>query len=139
MSEDWQFERKIYSIDKFLKALENNRTLNDTKEKGIFAYVIAETQEELQELRNNIANYLSKSLINNRIAVAIPTEETGNLARVILKIKALEETNPTSQKLLGKAYQEQLQRWQEEASIRLTRLLNNCTYYCVGIEKIPPT
>ena len=139
VSEDWQFERKIYSIDKFLKALENNRTLNDTKEKGIFAYVIAETQEELQELRNNIANYLSKSLINNRIAVAIPTEETGNLARVILKIKALEETNPTSQKLLGKAYQEQLQRWQEEASIRLTRLLNNCTYYCVGIEKIPPT
>ncbi|MEH1984220.1 hypothetical protein [Nostoc sp.] len=82
---------------------------------------------------------MSKSLINNRIAVAIPTEETGNLARVILKIKALEETNPTSQKLLGKAYQEQLQRWQEEASIRLTRLLNNCTYYCVGIEKIPPT
>ncbi|MEH2338964.1 hypothetical protein [Nostoc sp.] len=37
----------------------------------------------------------------------------------------------------AKAYQEQLQRWQEEANTRLTRLLNNCTYHCVEIEKIP--
>ncbi|MEH2197605.1 hypothetical protein [Nostoc sp.] len=136
VSEDWRFERKIYSIDKFIKALENNRILRDTKEKGILAYVLAETQEELQDFRSKIANYLSTSPIKNYIAVAITTEETGNLDRVIIKIKALEETNPTSQKLLGKVYQEQLQRWQEEANTRLTRLLNNCTYHCVGIEKI---
>ncbi|MEH2457942.1 hypothetical protein [Nostoc sp.] len=137
VSEDWRFERKIYSIDKFIKALENNWILRDTKEKGILAYVLAETQEELQDFRSKIANYLSTSPIKNYIAVAITTEETGNLERVIIKIKALEETNPTSQKLLGKVYQEQLQRWQEEANTRLTRLLNNCTYHCVGIEKIP--
>ncbi|MEH2192590.1 MAG: hypothetical protein V7K98_08095 [Nostoc sp.] len=137
VSEDWQFERKIYSIDKFIRALENNRILKDTKEKGILAYVLTETQEELQEFRNTIANYLSRTPIKNRIAVAIPTEETGNLARIILQIKALEETDSADKRLLGKAYQEQLQRWQEEANKRLTRLLNNCTYYCVGIEKIP--
>ncbi|MEH2365246.1 hypothetical protein [Nostoc sp.] len=137
VSEDWRFERKIYSIDKFIKALENNRILRDTKEKGILAYVLTETQEELQEFRNTIANYLSKSPIKNRIAVAIPTEETGNLARIILQIKALEETDTADKRLLGKAYQEQLQRWQEEVNSRLTKLLNDCTYYCVGIEKIP--
>ncbi|MFN6484111.1 MULTISPECIES: hypothetical protein [unclassified Nostoc] len=135
--EDWRFERKIYSIDKFIKALENNRILKDTKEKGILAYVLTETQEELQEFRNTIANYLSRSPIKNRIAVAIPTEETGNIARIILQIKALEETDAADKRLLRKAYQEQLQRWQEEANTRLTRLLNNCTYHCVGIEKIP--
>ena len=91
----------------------------------------------MQFFRNNIADYLSKSPIKNRIAIAIPQEETGNLARVILKIKALEETNPTSQKLLGKVYQEQLHRWQQEANGRLTSLLKNCTYHCVGIDKIP--
>ncbi|MEH2036509.1 hypothetical protein [Nostoc sp.] len=137
VSEDWRFERKIYSIDKFIKALENNRILRDTKEKGILAYVLTETQEELQEFRNTIANYLSKSPIKNRIAVAIPTEETGNLARIILQIKALEETDTADKRLLGKAYQEQLQRWQEEVNSRLTKLLNDCTYYCIGIEKIP--
>lgn len=137
VNEDWRFERKIYSIEKFIKSLENNRILRDTKEKGILAYVLTETQEELQEFRNTVANYLSKSPIQNYIAVAIPREETGNLARVILQIKTLEETDAADKRLSGKAYQEQLQRWQEEANTRLTRLLNNCTYHCVEIEKIP--
>ncbi|BAY31213.1 hypothetical protein NIES2107_30720 [Nostoc carneum NIES-2107] len=137
VSEDWQFECKIYSIDKFKNSLESNRLLKDTQEKGILAYVIAETQEELQDFRNQISERLSQSPIKNRIAVAIPTEETGNLARLILQIKALEKTDKAEKILLGKAYQEQLQRCQEEANIRLIRLLNNCTYYCVGIDKLP--
>ncbi|MEH2235960.1 hypothetical protein [Nostoc sp.] len=137
VGEEWRFERKIYSIDKFIKALENNRILRDTKEKGILAYVLTETQEELQEFRNTVANHLSKSPIKNYIAVAIPREETGNLDRIIIQIKALEETNSADKRLLGKAYQEQLERWQKEANTRLTRLLNNCTYHCVGIDTIP--
>ncbi|MDF5738977.1 MULTISPECIES: hypothetical protein [unclassified Nostoc] len=137
VGEDWRFERKIYSLEKFIKALENNRILRDTKEKGILAYVLTDTQEELQEFRNTVANYLCKSPIKNYIAVAISREETGNLARVILQIKTLEETNAADKRLSVKAYQEQLQRWQEEANTRLTRLLNNCTYHCVEIEKIP--
>ncbi len=137
VNEDWRFERKIYSVDKFINALNNNRILRDTKEKGILAYVLTETQEELQDFRNTVANYLSKSELKNRIAVAIPTEETGNLARIILKIKALEKTDIADKRLLGNAYKEQLQRWQEEAKTRLMRLLENCDYYCVGIEKLP--
>ncbi|WP_044500364.1 hypothetical protein [Nostoc sp. PCC 7107] len=139
VSEDWRFERKIYSVDKFINVLENNRILRDTKEKGILAYILAETQEELQEFRSNVASYLSKSAFKNLIAVAIPTEETGNLARIILQIKALEKTDAADKRFLGKAYQEQLQRWQKEARIRLTRLLDNCTYYCEGIDKLPST
>ncbi|BCL36369.1 hypothetical protein [Nostoc sp. MS1] len=137
VSEDWRFERKIYTIDRFIKALESNRILKETSEKGILAYVLAETQEELQDFRNQIANYLSKSPIKNYIAVAIPTEETGNLSRMIIQIKALEKSDPTEKRFFGKAYQELLQRWQGEVNTRLTRLLTNCTYHCVGIEKIP--
>ncbi|MEH1913918.1 hypothetical protein [Nostoc sp.] len=137
VSEDWRFEFKIYSIHEFIKALENNRTLRDTKEKGILAYVLAETQEELQAFRNNISNYLAKSPIKNRIAVAIPIEETGNLARIILKIKVLEETDAADKRLFGTAYKQLLQRWQEEVNTRLKRLLNDCTFQCVGLEKIP--
>ena len=137
ISEDWRFERKIYSIDKFIKALESNRILKDTKERGILAYVLTETQEELQEFRTTVTNYLSNSSSKNRIAVAIPTEETGNLARVILRIKTLQKTDVADKRFLGKAYEEQLQRWQGEVQTRLETLLNNCTYYCVGIEKLP--
>jgi hypothetical protein len=137
VSEDWRFERKIYSIDKFVKALESNRILRDTKDKGILAYILTETQEELQYFRNTVPSYLSNSSLKNRIAVAISIEETGNLDRLILQIKALENTDNADKRLLGKAYQEQLQRWQKEAKTRLTRLLDNCTYYCAGIEKLP--
>ena len=136
--EDWQYRCKIYSIDKLIQALESSRTLKDIKEKGILAYVLAETQEELQEFRTTVDNYLSKSPIKNYIAVAIPREETGNLARVILQIKELEKTESADKRLLGKAYQEQLHRWQEEVNIRLKTLFNDCTYHCVGIEKISP-
>ncbi|MDH6084819.1 synaptonemal complex protein 1 [Umezakia ovalisporum] len=135
--EDWQYRCKIYGIDQLIQALESNRTLKDITEKGIFAYVLAETQEELRQFRQTVDNYLSKSPLKNRVAVAIPTEETGNLARVILQIKELEKTESADKRLLGKAYQEQLQRWQEEANTRLKNLLNDCTYHCIGLEKIP--
>ena len=136
IGEDWQFEYKIYSIDGCIRALASEQTLKSTEERGILAYVLAETQEELQEFRRTIDNYLSKSPIKNQIAVAIPSEETG-LARVLLKIKILEEKDSTEKQLFGAAYKQLLQRWQSQVDTELERLLKYCTYHCVGLDKIP--
>lgn len=138
VGEDWQFEYKIYSIDKLLKALDSNQTLKDIKEKGILAYVLAETQEDLQEFRLRIGDRLSKSPIKNYIAVAIPGEETGNLSRVLLKIKTLKEQESSQKRLFGVAYEQLLQRWEDQVNTQLERLLKSCTYHCVVREKIPP-
>ncbi len=136
---DWKFEFKIYSIDGLLKALHSDQTLRETQEKGILAYVLAETQDELQEFRRMIDDRLKTSPIRNQIAVAIPAEETGDLARVLLKIKVLLEKEAPERKLYGVAYEQLLHRWQEQVDKQLSRLLKNCTYHGVGSEKIPPT
>lgn len=136
---DWQYEYKIYSIDGFIKALESDQTLRNVQQRGILAYVLAETQEELKEFRRNVNNYLSKSPFKNRIAVAIPCEETGDLARVLLKIKTLEEKDPLEKQLFGTAYNKLLQDSKEQVNTQLERLLKSCTYHCVMLDKIPPT
>jgi hypothetical protein len=138
VSNDWQFESKIYSIDELLKALHSDLTLRDTQEKGILAYVLAETQNELQEFRRMVDDRLKNSPIKNRIAVAIPAEETGDLARVLLKIKTLLEKEAPEKRLFGVAYEQLLRRWEEQLNKQLSELLKNCTYHCVGLEKIPP-
>lgn len=136
---DWQYEYKIYSIDGFIKALESDQTLRNIQQRGILAYVLAETQEELQEFRRNVDNYLSRSPLRNRIAVAIPFEETGDLARVLLKLKTLEEKDALEKQLYGAAYKQLFQRWQEQVDTQLERLLKSCTYHCVVLDKIPST
>ena len=134
---DWQFEYKIYSIDTLIRALNSDQTLRKINEKGIFAYVLAETQEELQEFRRTIDDDLSKSPIKNQIAVAIPSEETGKLDRVLLRIKTLKEQESSQKRLFGVAYEKLLQNWEEEVRTQLGRIFKSCTYHCSGIEKIP--
>ncbi|MEM1392938.1 MAG: hypothetical protein AAGG00_06500 [Cyanobacteria bacterium P01_H01_bin.150] len=134
---DWQFEYKIYSIDGLVKALNSDQTLRKINEKGIFAYVLADTQEDLQEFRRTIDEHLSKSPIKNQIAIAIPLEETGNLDRVLLRIKTLTEQESSQKRLFGVAYEKLLQNWEEEVRTQLGRIFKSCTYHCSGIEKIP--
>ncbi|MDF5724385.1 MAG: hypothetical protein PUP91_28780, partial [Rhizonema sp. PD37] len=136
--EDWQFEYKIYSIDRLIKTLDSNQTLRDVEEKGILAYVLAETQEDLQEFRLTISDRLSNSPIKNYIAVAIPGEETGNLSRVLLKIKTLQQQESSQKRLFGVAYEQLLQRWEDQVNTQLERLFKSCTYHCIVLEKIPP-
>ncbi|WP_315791366.1 hypothetical protein [Fischerella sp. JS2] len=138
VSEDWRFEYKIYRIDEIIQGLESNRIQKDIKEKGILAFVLAETQDELQEFRKNIDHYLSKSAIKNQIVVAIPYQEIGDLARILLMIKTLEETDSAGQRLLGAAYKQLLQRWEEQLNTQSNSLLKSCTYHCVELEKISP-
>lgn len=135
---DWRFEYKIYSIDGLLRALSSDQTLRGTKEKGILAYVLAETQEELQEFRRTVDKHLSSSPIKHQIAIAISSEETGDLSRVLLKIKTLKNKEESSQKrLFGTAYEELHQRWEEQVNKQAERLLKSCTYHCIALEKIP--
>ncbi|MDF5729936.1 MAG: hypothetical protein PUP92_18470, partial [Rhizonema sp. PD38] len=136
--EDWQFEYKIYSIDRFIKALDSTQILRDIEEKGILAYVLAETQEDLQEFRLTISHRLSNSPMKNYIAVAIPGEETGNLSRVLLKIKTLKQQESSQKRLFGVAYEQLLQRWEDQLNTQLERLFKSCTYHCTVLEKIPP-
>jgi hypothetical protein len=136
--EDWHFEHKVYTIDGFTRALTSDQTLRMTEQRGILAYVVAETQADLQDFRRQIDTLLAKSPIRDRIAVAIPSDEASEIATVLLKIKTLKNKEAAERRSLGQAYDELLNRWLSQASTQSRNLLQSCTYHCVGIDKIPP-
>ena len=136
--EDWQFEHKVYTIDGFTRALTSDQTLRQTEQRGLLAYVVAETQADLQDFRRRVDSLLARSPIRDRIAVAIPSDETGELATVLLKIQILKNKEVAERRSLGQAYDELLKRWQDQVSTQAGKLLKSCTYHCVGIERIPP-
>ncbi|PSB31008.1 hypothetical protein C7B82_07770 [Stenomitos frigidus ULC18] len=138
VAEDWKFEYKVYTIDSFSRALSSDQTLRSTEEQGILAFVVAETQADLQDFRRRIDALLANSPIRARIAVAIPSDETGELATALLKIKTLKNKEVAERRGLGQAYDELLNRWQEQVSTQASNLLKSCTYHCVGVERIPP-
>ncbi|MCY7274225.1 MAG: hypothetical protein LH702_10900, partial [Phormidesmis sp. CAN_BIN44] len=140
VAEDWKFEYKVYTIDSFSRALSSDQTLRSTEEQGILAFVVAETQADLQDFRRRVDALLANSPIRDRIAVAIPSDETGELATALLKIKTLKNREVAERRGLGQAYDELLNRWQKQVSTQASNLLKptSCTYHCVGVEKIPP-
>jgi len=140
VEEDWKFEYKVYTIDSFSRALSSDQTLRSTEEQGILAFVVAETQADLQDFRRRVAALLASSPIRDRVAVAIPSDEAGELATALLKIKTLKNKEVAERRSLGQAYDELLNRWQEQVSTQASNLLQpkSCTYHCVGVDKIPP-
>lgn len=135
IGEDWRFEYKVLTVDGLKRELSSTQA--KTKERGILAYVVAETQQELQTLHHNIEQLLAESPIRQQIAVAIPAEETGNLAEVLLKIRTLRMTTPEERSSFGAAYGTLLERYEREADKRLTNLFKTCTLYSVESGNIP--
>lgn len=139
VGEDWQFEIKFYAPDTLIRdLLASERALLSTEKKGIFAYVVAETQEELQDLRRTIDDHLSRSPNKDCIVIAIPSEEVGDLSRLFLKINEIEQLDPQQKRLWGIAACEQiLQRWEKRRLKRLEQILNSCSYHCIATHEIP--
>jgi len=136
--EDWRYEMKFYTPDALIRDLSSDRTMRGTEERGILAYVLAETQEELQDLRRTIDDHLANSPSKHSIAVAIPSEATGDLARVLLKRKTLAAIDYQQKRLWGTAACDQLeQRWAEQLNTRLRQILQSCSYHCIAASKVP--
>jgi hypothetical protein len=136
--DDWLFEHKVYTVDSFIRALSSDQTLRGTEERGILAYVLAETQADLQDFRRRVDGLLVESPIRNHIATAIPSDEAGELADVLLGLRVLKNMDVTERRSWGATYEELWKRWTDQAMTQAKNLLKSCTYHCVGVEKIPP-
>ncbi|NEQ47458.1 MAG: hypothetical protein F6K00_29525 [Leptolyngbya sp. SIOISBB] len=138
VADDWRYEIKFYTPDALIYDLGSERTMRSTEERGILAYVLAETQEELTDLRLTINDHLAKSPNEDSIAVAIPSEATGDLARVLLKQRTLADVDSQKKRMWGMAACDQLeQRWSEQLITRLRQILESCSYYCITANKVP--
>jgi len=132
VGDDWKFEYHVYSIEH----LSSQKTLRNFTCKGIIAFVLVETSEDLVTFRNLVNQYLEASPIKEKIVIAIPNQETGDLAKLLLKIQTLENAD---KRLVNVAHQETLKRWTEQLNKRIHNLFKDCTYYSILLNYISPS
>ncbi len=137
ISDEWQFEYKIYSINGFQKALLRDKTLQETPAKGIFAYVLAETETELKPLRDEIDQLLIESSIRSQISVAIPQQGAMDIAHLLLKRDKLNEKTSAQKQNYGEAFSQFTEQIQQQIDQGLKKIFDNCTYHSYGSQKLP--
>lgn len=132
--EDWRFQNKVFTDVKFRQALLSDQILRNIDASGIVAYVVAETSEELLALRNEINQLLDRSPIKGQVVVAITSQPTGKLARLLLESGIVEKKSVQD---FGAAVTQLKQQYQKQIHDSTRDLLNSCTYHCHILEKIP--
>jgi hypothetical protein len=140
VADDWQFEHKFYTIDHLKRDLSGHQMLRKTRDRGILAYVLASTPEELEAFRCTVDQDLTLSPNKHGIAIAIPKEGIGELDRILLKLKRLESPELSNQRrLFGDAYSQLRDRWETELNTTLKRILKpqSCTFHSIVQDKIP--
>lgn len=135
INDDWQFEYKIHSISSF-ESIILKKDLQNIDKKGLFIYVLAETREDLEQFRQKIDKTLLNSPVADKFVVAIPNEETGDLARLLLRIKTLENFDNTEKRIYGAACEQLYSRWKDQREQQIKNLLKSCTYHCKVIDKV---
>lgn len=86
LNDEWFFEYKFYNIPDLKRVLNSHQVLENLEGKGIFAYVLAATLEELQGLRHQINDLLSQSKYKKQIAVAISNKPITDICKDLLAI-----------------------------------------------------
>ena len=132
--EDWRFELQFIGADQVLRKLSTTGKI--TGERGLVLYVLAETEEEINDLRRVIEDALKTSSIKEKVVIAIPSLGVGSLPHVKLLLDTLKNQEASHRRMWGTAACDQLeQRWEEEINTTIKRVLKTYTYYCSASEQ----
>ncbi|MBR8827708.1 MAG: hypothetical protein DSM107014_07340 [Gomphosphaeria aponina SAG 52.96 = DSM 107014] len=139
LSDEWFFEYKFYAAEGITKILAGSQKLITQAEEaqGIFAYVLAETKSELEELKKNMGKILENSRLKERIVVAIPAKPTGEIARDLAVINLLTKRSTQEKQESGAASSQLRKQLEQKIEREIREIINSCTYYCWGREEIP--
>lgn len=136
--EEWQFVCRIYTIPQLYALINSSNLPKNVETKGIVAYIIAERADELKGLQHEINDLLENSALRYQLLIAIPqiSITSNNLSNILQKLDKSQERNGSQQQRadaltqLQESYKEQIRKGFKE-------ILQNCSYYCLGIEHIP--
>jgi hypothetical protein len=138
-TEDWQFERQIFTIDQFERVLSSDRTIRGLTERGLIAYFIGEYDQDLDTLEKTAEDVLAKApqAVKERVILAIPRRGTRTLARVFLLKAALNEKSTAEKQEFGAALTELTKQFDEQIDSELQDMFDSCIYTCHLIHRIP--
>ncbi|HEY9809364.1 MAG TPA: hypothetical protein V6D13_08475 [Halomicronema sp.] len=126
---EWNFEYQIFTPTELENALQSDQTLRNTQEKGIIACIIAETEDELQSLKEDINELLSNSKIASQIVVVIPRQGTNDIARQLLKLHKLREKTSDQKFSYGAAFEQLVKEIDQKITQQITDIFKTCTYH----------
>ena len=137
LEEDWQFQRQIYTISELERIINSQSLTKNISEKGLFAYAIAATEAELNELRDRIDSLLLNSPIRLQLAVAIPRVGTTDVGHTLQKLHQLNQKSSNERQTLGQAFLQLAEQYQQQIDKTLKEVFQSCTYHCSAMAKIP--
>jgi hypothetical protein len=135
----WFFEYKFYSITDFEKALFSDRTLENIAGKGIFAYVLAETMEEIQYVHNRVNQLISQSQHQKRIAIAIPRKPVRDICHDLFKLDIIKRKSTSEKQELGTALKQLNKQLQEKIQREIKEVIASATYYGLNLDQLTIT
>ncbi|TAE61755.1 MAG: hypothetical protein EAZ87_00855 [Nostocales cyanobacterium] len=134
--DEWFFEYKFYSIPEFEQALSGYKTLENIKGKGIFAYIFAETIEELQDIRHRVDQLIANSKYSKNIIAAIPTIPVREICIDLWKINIVKKKINADKDRSETALQVKYQELNDKVTREIKEVINSCTYYSFDISKL---
>ncbi|CAD5946133.1 hypothetical protein [Planktothrix agardhii] len=137
LNDEWFFEYKFYNISDFKRVLNSHQVLENLEGKGIFAYVLAETLEELQDLHHQINDLLSQAKNKNQIAVAIPNNKPiRDICKDLLAIDIITRKRKSEKEESGTAYEQYKKQLQDEIKREVKAIIGSSTYYCLELDQL---
>lgn len=149
LNDEWFFEYKFYNIEDFKQALRGYKTLDKTTGKGIFAYVLADNIEELNNFRLEINQLLATATSRNKeyiaIAVAIPDQPVNNIQKDVdnicfslLMLDIIRRKSTAEKQDSGTAFAQLSKQIQQKVEREIKQIIapNNCPYYCIRLEEL---
>jgi hypothetical protein len=136
LNDEWFFEYKFYNIPEFKRVLNSHQEVEKLEGKGIFAYVLAETLEELQELRYQITDLLSQAKNKKQIAVAIPNKPIIDICKDLLAIDIITRKRKSEKQESGTAYEQYKKQLQEKIKREVKAIIGSSTYYCLELDQL---
>ena len=136
LNDEWFFEYKFYNIPDFKRLLNSHQAIENLEGKGIFAYVLAATLEELQDLRHQINDLFSQSKHKKQIAVAIPNKPLGDICKNLLAIDIITRKGRSEKQDSGTAYKQYKEQLQEKIKREVKAIIGSSTYYCSELDQL---
>jgi hypothetical protein len=147
VNDDWQFQSWVYSISDLKMAIQSTRQFDQLEEslseqvkarwpkknrpstKGIFSYVIAPTQDDLNAFQHELTTLLASSKNGQRFVVAIPDRGVEGALTALTKKNVLQHLSSAEKQAYGDTYQQLLKQIEKDLDTYCSHCLNDLTYH----------
>ncbi|KPQ40629.1 MAG: Protein of unknown function (DUF3584) [Phormidium sp. OSCR] len=138
VGDDWTFDYQIYDSDEFHRILRSQRWSPVRGAKGVVGFVLAETLEDLQDIRQQTSHKLQNSGLENCLVVAVPKITTEELNHTLKLQKALRQLSEGEKTLYGNTFTQLAKQLNDQIEGETERLLTDCSYHNPLVDQLSP-